>query len=261
MANRSWSSEALVLSVKDFGEGHRNAVLLLPEVNNLCKIIDAAVFGGPKSKLRGLIVPYHRGQIWLYSNPLKNSNKITDFKVSDYRMGLRENLTRIWCASFAAELALKLKGNIDWYVLNFFLTGISISSEKECKTALLRFLWRTINFSGIAPETETCCRCSTKIDNHYAEKNAERNLKDLYYLPAEDACVCRNCIQEGEVSFYLSQESLLYLFAVKNLNPNVSREFVLSDKTYSELKHFLFYLIRSAVGKNFRTLEAGNFIF
>lgn len=120
MSCRSWSSEALILSVKDFGEGHRNAVLLLPGEEHCSRILEAAVFGGPKSKMRGLVVPYQSGTVWLYSNPIKNSNKITDFKVTEYRIGLRDNLTRLWCAAFASELAVKLKGNIDWEILNFF---------------------------------------------------------------------------------------------------------------------------------------------
>ena len=231
MANRSWSSEAIVLSVKNFGEGHRNAVLLLPETDHSCKLMEAAVFGGPKSRLRGLVSPYQSGTVWIYSNPAKNSHKITDFKVSDYRAGLRENLTRLWCASFAAELAIHFKGNIGWNLFNFFLTGIASSSEAGCKTALLRFLWRTVIFSGLAPDTECCCRCGTKTG--------------LY----------------AEPFFYLSKESLHYLSAIRYLPPAVSREQGLSAQAYSELKRFLFCLIQSAAGKNFKTLDSGVFLF
>ncbi len=264
MSCRSWSSEALILSVKDFGEGHRNAVLLLPGEEHCSRILEAAVFGGPKSKMRGLVVPYQSGTVWLYSNPIKNSNKITDFKVTEYRIGLRDNLTRLWCAAFASELAVKLKGNIDWEILNFFLTGISYSNEAECRTALLRFLWRVIIFSGIAPEVETCNRCglhlSGKIENLSFVKNNE-NEEVLFYIPNEDACVCKNCLQKGEPNFKLSSESLLYLFAVKNLIPKISRTLNISEKTYSELKHFLFYLIKSQTEGTFRTLESGDFLF
>lgn len=286
MANRSWSSEAIVLSVKNFGEGHRNAVLLLPETDHSCKLMEAAVFGGPKSRLRGLVSPYQSGTVWIYSNPAKNSHKITDFKVSDYRAGLRENLTRLWCASFAAELAIHFKGNIGWDLFNFFLTGIASSSEAGCKTALLRFLWRTIIFSGLAPDTECCCRCGTKI-GLYAEtaaypskqdsacsepiasprpsalpfESAGTTAQDLFYLPNEDACACKNCTQKGEPFFYLSKESLHYLSAIRYLPPAVSREQGLSVQAYSELKRFLFCLIQSAAGKNFKTLDSGIFLF
>lgn len=254
MANRSWSSEALVLSLKTFGEGHRNALLLLPDTEHSCKLVDAAVFGGPKSKLRSMVIPYHTGEVWIYSNPIKNSNKISDFKVSDYRIGLSDNLTRIWCAAFAAELAVKLKGNIDWQIINSFLTGIAVSSESECRKALLRFLWRVISLSGLAPDMEHCCRCGIRISApSYGEKN-------FYFVPHEDSCVCNSCLDKHEPVFPLSGESLLYLFAVQNLIPKISRELNLSDQAYAELKEFLFYLIRLAAGSNFKTLESCDFL-
>ena len=261
MQNRSWSSEALVLSVKDFGEGHRSALLLVPEAEHPCRVLEAAVFGGPKSKLRGLVVPYQSGTIWLYSNPVKNSNKITDFKVKEYRIGLRDNLTRLWCASFAAELALKLKGNIDWDILNFFLNGISISSEAQCRTALLRFLWRIIIYSGLAPDMELCGRCGKKNTEVHCNTENSFDGGNLFYLPHEDVCVCGACIQHHEPNIPLSKESVLYLFAIKNLVPKISRELPVSDNMYAELKHFLFFLTKSAAGGNFKTLESGEFLF
>lgn len=262
MQNRSWSSDALVLSVKDFGEGHRGVQLLMPATEHSCKLLEAAVFGGPKSKLRGLVVPYQSGTVWLYSNPIKNSNKITDFKVTEYRIGLRDNLTRLWCASFAAELALKLKGNIDWDILNFFLNGISISSEYQCRTALLRFLWRVILYSGIAPNVELCSRCGKKIcDVHYNTIKDNFDSGNLFYLPHEDLCVCDVCIQDYEPNIPLSKESVLYLFAVKNVLPKISRNLPVSENMYAELKQFLFFLVKSAAEENFKTLESGGFLF
>ncbi|UTC64570.1 DNA repair protein RecO C-terminal domain-containing protein [Treponema sp. OMZ 788] len=268
MANRSWVSEALVLSLKTFGEGHRNALLLLPDTEHSCKLIDAAVFGGPKSKLRSMVIPYHTGEVWIYSNPIKNSNKISDFKVSDYRIGLSDNLTRIWCAAFAAELAVKLKGNIDWQIINSFLTGLAVSSENECRKALLRFLWRVISLSGLAPDMEHCCRCGIRVSGRESEPNAlNKNAEDFsyseknfFFVPHEDSCVCSACLDKHEPAFPLSGESLLYIFAVQNLIPKISRGLNLSEQAYAELKDFLFYLIRLAAGSNFKTLESCNFL-
>lgn len=262
MENRTWSSEATILSVKDFGESNRNAILLLPETEHSSNLLDATVFGGAKSKLRGLITPYQTGTIWLYSNPIKNSHKISDFKASNYRIGLRDNLTRLWCAAFAAEFAIKVKGNIEWKLLNFFLDGISISSQEECRSAILRFLWRVIISSGLAPDTEHCIRCGYNSQHlNVSDTNVQNTQKNFFYIPYEDACVCKNCIQQNDPNLILSQESLSYLFAVKNLEPKISRNMQLSKKAYSELKQFLFLLAQSAAGSNFKTLESGSFLF
>ncbi len=252
MSKRTFESECLVLSLRTFGEGHRSASLLLPENENGCQIVNATLYGGPKSKLRGLVVPYHSGRIWLYSNPVKNSTKISDFKVKEYRSGIRDNISRIWCASLAAELAIKLEGNIDWNLINFFLTGISKSDENQCRLALMRFLWRVIIFSGLAPDISSCSYCDENIDN----KN-----KTYFYLPIENALLCKSCINKSNSAFKLSQEACQYLYATQHLAPKISRDMQITESSYAELKQFLFYLIRTTVNKPLKTLESGNFIF
>ena len=79
-----------MLSVSSFSSDHRNVSLLVPQEHG-CIIVPATLFGGARSKLRGMVAAYQSGQVWLYSNPIKNSNKITDFSVSAYRMELRES--------------------------------------------------------------------------------------------------------------------------------------------------------------------------
>ncbi len=259
MSKRTWESDCLVLSLKSFGEGHRNATLLLPEDETTCKIETVALYGGPKSKLRGLVVPYQSGRIWLYSNPIKNSTKINDFKVTEYRSGIRENITRIWCAALASELAVKLEGNIDWNLINFFLTGISRSDDRQCRLALLRFLWRVIIFSGLAPDIRGCESCEDEIEA--SENKPPKYGKDYFYLAIENTILCSSCIQKSNSAFNLSEEALLYLYAIQYLKPKVSRDMQISEQSYAELKQFLFYLIQTTVNKPLKTLQSGSFIF
>ncbi len=254
MAKRTWESDCLVLSLKTFGEGHRTATLLLPEDETGCKIEHATLYGGPKSKLRGLVVPYQSGRVWLYSNPIKNSTKISDFKVSEYRSGIRENITRIWCASLAAELAIKLEGNIDWDIINYFLTGISRSDENQCRLALIRFLWRLIIFSGLAPDIKACSYCEEEIEA--LETELPKCGKDYFYQAIENTLLCSTCIQKSNSAFKLSEEALLYLYAIQYLSPKVSRDMAISEQAYAELKQFLFYQIQTIVNSPLKTLQS-----
>lgn len=242
MSNRNWSGSALILSLRSFGEGHRSASFLLPSEHG-CTLSEASVFGGAKSKLKGSVIPYHSGRIWIYSNPVKNSRKVTDFEVTNYRAGLRDNLTRLWAAAFASEFTEKLKGNVDWLLINSFLNGLEVSSEQECRTAVLRFIWRLISYSGIAPDPACCIRCETKIKN------------TAYFLPAEENFVCRHCLNAGEYFYPLSQEALKYLFSVLHLPPKVSRQTELSVQAFSELHVFLFALASNAAGSELKTLK------
>ncbi|MDR2484736.1 MAG: recombination protein O N-terminal domain-containing protein, partial [Treponema sp.] len=52
---RSFTYSALVLRVRPVGESNREAWFLTPEEG----VLKAAVFGGPKSKLRAHIAPFH----------------------------------------------------------------------------------------------------------------------------------------------------------------------------------------------------------
>ncbi len=231
MSKRTWTSECLVLSLRNFGEANRSATLLLPENENGCQIVQATLYGGPK---------------------------ISDFKVKEFRSSIRDNLTRIWCASLASELAVKLEGNIDWNLINYFLTGISRSDENQCRLALMRFLWRVIIFSGLAPELNSCAYCDEGIRLNNDLNNSSRAGKSYFYLPTENAAVlCSACTQKNESGFKLSEEACLYLYATQYLEPKISRDMPISEGSYSELKQFLFYLIQNTVNK----VKAISFLF
>lgn len=162
MSNRSWNTEALVLSVSSFSGDHRNVSLLVPQEHG-CTIIPATLFGGARSKLRGMVSAYQSGRVWLYSNPIKNSHKIIDFSVSAYRMELRESLVRSWCAAVCSEITIKTCGTVNWQLVNAFLDGLCVSDDAGCERGLLRFLWRLLQTAGVAPDIFHCGACGTEI--------------------------------------------------------------------------------------------------
>lgn len=252
MSNRSWSTQALVLSLSSFGEGHREA-LLLTEDNGL---IRAAVFGGAKSKLRALVSPYQSGTIWLYSDPVKKSNKITDFDVSAYRQGIRENLVRTWSAALCTEIVTRSHGIADWRLVNAFLDGISISDENDCRRGLLRFLWRLLVAAGINPDIDCCARCGEPISSAgISGGKAENGL--VYYSPHEDACVCLRCARNEDRRFPLSARSIAYLSAIEHERASLVRSIPLAESDYSELRQMLFFLVTRMIDGPLKTLETG----
>ena len=151
-----------MLSVSSFSSDHRNVSLLVPQEHG-CTIVPATLFGGARSKLRGMVSTYQSGQVWLYSNPIKNSNKITDFSVSAYRMELRESLARSWCAAVCSEITIKTCGTVNWQLVNAFLDGLCVSDDAGCERGLLRFLWRLLRTAGVAPDIFHCGTCGIEI--------------------------------------------------------------------------------------------------
>lgn len=243
MSERSSSTDALVLSLAAFGEGHREALLLTVDRG----LVRAAVFGGAKSKLRALVSPWQTGKVWLYSDPVKKSVKITDFDVAFWRQGIRESLVRTWCASFCVELVARSHGNADWRLVNAFLDGIAVSDDNECRVALLRYMWRTLLAQGIAPDVLSCARCGTTGENRV-----------LYYSPLEEACVCDSCAKPGDRLFPLQPRSLAWLSAVEHLSPAAVRALELNDADLADLRRFLFFLANRMAGGLLKTLETSD---
>lgn len=242
MSNRSWSTQALVLSLSSFGEGHREALLLTEDSG----LVRAAVFGGAKSKLRALVSPYQSGTVWLYTDPIKKSSKITDFDVVSYRQGIRENLVRTWCAALCSEIVTRSHGIAPWRLVNAFLDGISISDENECRRGLLRFLWRILLAAGINPDISECARCG---------ENAESGI--LYYSPYEEACVCGSCARSEEHRFPLAVASTAYLTAIGEDSPSQVRQIPLGENDYADIRQFLFFLVSRMIDGPLTTIETG----
>ena len=71
--NRNSETEATVLALKQVGEQNRLVTLFTPKDG----VITAVLYGGPKSKLRAMVSPYHRGRIWLYTDTVRKSCKIS----------------------------------------------------------------------------------------------------------------------------------------------------------------------------------------
>ena len=275
-----------MLSVSSFSSDHRNVSLLVPQEHG-CTIVPATLFGGARSKLRGMVSTYQSGQVWLYSNPIKNSNKITDFSVSAYRMELRESLARSWCAAVCSEITIKTCGTVNWQLVNAFLDGLCVSDDEGCERGLLRFLWRLLQTAGVAPDIFHCGTCGAEIAcsagvvtgsaeivsvaagiggsteiavNAEIATNAASCPAETccaVYSPAEDECFCSSCRRFDVHTFPLSAEAFRYLYAVTEKAPGYSRHLPLSPAAYGELKRFLFFLTEKMTGAPLKTFQMG----
>jgi DNA repair protein RecO (recombination protein O) len=141
---------ALVLRVRPCGESNREAFFLTAETG----VIRAYVYGGPKSKLRARVSPFHSGALYLYRDPVRDSRKVTDFDVSGWRPGIRECYDRTMAAAAIAETILAgFGGGCNWPEA-LELAGASLDALDDCGEAeapliLLHFLWNWTELTGI----------------------------------------------------------------------------------------------------------------
>lgn len=244
MKNRNWSCKACILSLNWLASSHKVAKVLIQD-DESTSILDAFLFGGAKSKLAGFVLPYYTGILYLYTNPVKDSHKIIDFNVEKMRFGIRESLPRIWAASFAAEVCIKMKG-ADWQLMNAFFDGINRSDPGECKRGVLRFVWRLAHSAGLAPHFYGCSNCK-KFDT-----------SSLYFDHTSGEFFCSSCTFNKHTSSILTVEALDYLYKVQYLPAKVSRCMQLSDEAVSLLSTFLFRFIVSITGSELYSLSPEN---
>ena len=264
--SRHTQEQALVLTSRLVGEDNRIITLLGPERG----IFEAMLYGGRKSKLRSLVSPWHSGTIWLYHDQSKGSTKISDFDPVAFRPGLRESIYKNMAASLATELVIKTHAANEphacWTLLCGLLDGMELSDEHNCKTGLLRFLWRYLGILGVQADCDTCLHCGGLLAR---AKEPEQGHGLVHYSLLEGGFLCPSCHQYGTRAtgtphhathpaegFLLNQEAVHYL-ALTLQDGTAARRMQLSGEAYHQLRQLLFHLASWAAGSRLRTLETG----
>jgi DNA repair protein RecO (recombination protein O) len=150
---RLFTYSALILRVRPSGEANREAWILTAEEG----LVRATVFGGPKSKLRAHVAPYHRGKLWIYRDPVRDSRKITDFDVQSWNSGIRESYERSSVAAAIAETILAAYGGGGAWEETFDLVDASLAAlesaePRGCERTFIYFLWKWAGILGIRPD-------------------------------------------------------------------------------------------------------------
>jgi DNA repair protein RecO (recombination protein O) len=153
--SRFSAADALVLRLRPSGESNREAFFLTAEAG----VTRAFVYGGPKSKLRSYVSPFHTGRLFLYHDPVRDSYKVTDFDVQKWRAGIRESYERMMAAAAIAETALASDGGgCSWgealALINTSLDALDGASDGAAERILIHYLWNWADLLGIREEEQ-----------------------------------------------------------------------------------------------------------
>jgi len=164
MAERNLSFDALVLRTRESPSGDRVVSLLGAEAG----IVDAFVFGGPKSGLRSAASPFVFGRALVYTDPVRQYRKLVDLSPSLGFPGLRDSYERLMAATAVSELILKTSGCGGDFpqVLELALgclRALESADPSGCETALGSFLWRTLYLMGLRPDPSACAICGRAL--------------------------------------------------------------------------------------------------
>lgn len=249
---RSYSTPAVIISIRPLGENNSSVTLLTPEKG----IIYATLYGGPKSKMKSLVLPWNSGILYLYDNQEKNQLKITDFDVKNYHQSFSQNLFKMYAASFAAEIVVKTHcGGSNEECFRLFsglLDGMELSGEEESRVGLIRFLWRYLELLGVQSDATCCGECNKSfIDSEFALTG------QTYYNEVENFFVCSECASGIHYNFNLDPLALRYLAGISLLKPSEVRQLKITKESFDQLRSLLFYLIEKNVDSKINSLETG----
>jgi DNA repair protein RecO (recombination protein O) len=214
-------------------------------------LVDAFVFGGPKSKLRSLATPYSAGRAFIYHDPVRNYSKLSDLEAREPFSRLRDSLRKLFAANLVAELLLKTAGGGGDFrhVLELSLDclrGIETLPEARADYPLLLFIWRLLEVIGLLPEIEFCAGCSAALGGGEAR----------HWSPSDGGFLCLRC-RHGSGEATLSAGAMRWLFRASSTSFSEAISVSLDAASLAGLRKFVFGLARSAVDGPLEVLSAG----
>jgi DNA repair protein RecO (recombination protein O) len=216
-------------------------------------LVDVFVFGGPKSRLRSLASPYASGRAFVYLDPVKEFQKLSDFDVRESYPALREDLGKIWSAGLVAELLVKTSGGGGDFpqVLELSLSCLAALDRAEAGASdppILLFLWRLVNLLGLGPDPTACAACGREL----------RPSLGAAYSFALESFLCPSCASREDRVLRLGTGALRWLSRSLELGFDETLRLVLLPETVATLRSLLFGLARLAAESPLASLGPGN---
>jgi DNA repair protein RecO (recombination protein O) len=243
---RSFTYSALTLRVRPSGEANREAWFLTAEEG----VIRATVFGGPKSRLRARVSPFHEGKLWIYHDPVRDSRKVSDFDVRSYRPGIRELFERAMTADAAAETILASHGGGgNWRealgLAGDVLDGLEAANAGACSRMGVYFLWRWANILGARPDITACASCACELGRDGV----------LWYSPRQEALFCGNC-KGADSPLRVGPGAINWLRVTEGLPAGAIARVSLDAPSLEQAKALSKAALASALGKKLPTWDA-----
>ena len=187
---RSITTDSIILRGRDYGEADRILILYTKEVGKMPVIAKSVRKSSSKLKASTQLFSYSKLNI----NKSKRSTMgvVTQGETINSLMKLREDLTKIACASYIGEMVdltmPDYRPNNDIFILT--LTVLSLLQEVDDPYILLRFFdLRLLAVLGYRPILDSCAVCG-----------ASNKAGGFILSPYRGGIVCKSCGQrEGGI--------------------------------------------------------------
>ncbi|MGM0432183.1 MAG: DNA repair protein RecO [Spirochaetota bacterium] len=244
---RSLDCDGIILHSSRSGEMHKLIRLLSPELG----LVSATAFGARKSgsKLSGLAEPFVAGHLFLYYNPVRGQYKIEDIKAEVFHEGLRNDLSRLYAASFFAELIIQTYGgNEDAQEMYTLLLGLlsAIEQKQELVYIIIQGSWRFLRLLGLTPDLEYCVNCGRPL----TDKKSRLHMSD-------HGLWCLQCMPSGDSRYLLGIAERKFLHHSTQLPLQRGLQVKLPAQTAASLKQAVIGYIDAITDGRLKTIRSG----
>ncbi|MDR1107639.1 MAG: DNA repair protein RecO C-terminal domain-containing protein [Spirochaetaceae bacterium] len=238
--SRTFTYSALVLRVRAAGESNREAWFLTAEEG----ILRATLYGGPKSRLRAHVAPFHRGLLWIYHDPIRDTRKVTDFDVRAWRPGIRETYHRSMAALSLAETVLASHGGGGGWeralsLVDKTLDALETADEATGSRLVIHFLWNWAELLGIRPPLDRCSSCACEAGSDEV----------LWYAPGGDGLLCASCGGNRRDLLGLFPGGRRWLKTVESLDPALLSRYTPERESFRQVRVFVYGITAAALGR------------
>ena len=179
--DRNIQTQAVVLSVRKYGDLHKAVTLLSPDLG----IVDAIIFGGRKGRKTALAPLFSVSTVQIYHTPVKKEYSITEGVSSFVPQAITEDLACTYTASFFCEIISRTPTDEPLQTFSLLRDALAAleADPASRKRITAAFIWKLMQLSGTAPDLEFCPVC----DKKYADDEV------LYFSAPLNAPCCKSC--------------------------------------------------------------------
>jgi DNA repair protein RecO (recombination protein O) len=174
---------------------------------------------------------------------VKDSRKVSDFDVENWRPGLRELFDRTMAADALAETVLATHGGGGGWGTALKLTGEAFDSleqadEKLCIRIVLHFLWAWTEFLGNKPDLSHCVSCACEVSGDGVS----------WYEAGEGSLYCDKCRPDSGIC--VGSGARRWLLAIQNLGSRESLRYNLDNSSLRQARALVLGILTEALGRH-----------
>ena len=246
---RRHSTQAIVLRTYPVGEIHRGVVMLTSDEGLVRAIAHGAL--SQKGKLRGSTVPFTLGECFLYTDPARQSSKITDMRPTAYFVGLREDIKRFYTASLWSEIILATfaSGGSPASLFALFTDALHYldrSGSEEADCISIQFIWRFLELAGSRPELGVCACSGEQIPP----------AASIYYAPGERGFCLRAFADDSMIRW--SAGAAAYVRHTEALELSDALRVAPPPGAIMRIKRVLYHMVQDLVETPLHTIRIGS---